>query len=58
MSSDLHAVEKALRKIGGEGVRLHVVYEAGPTDFVVYRRLQAAGDRVRGGGSVTVDLGK
>jgi hypothetical protein len=34
VSSDLHAVEKALRKIGGEGVTLHVVYEAGPTGFV------------------------
>ena len=40
VSSDLHALEKALRKIGGEGVTLHVVYEAGPTGFVVYRRLQ------------------
>jgi transposase len=40
ISSDLHAVEKALRKIGGEGVTLHVVYEAGPTGYVVYRRLR------------------
>lgn len=40
VSSDLHAIEKALRKLGGEGVRLHVVYEAGPTGFVLYRRLQ------------------
>ena len=39
-SSDLHALEKILRKIGGEGVTLHVVYEAGPTGFVLYRRLQ------------------
>ena len=39
ISSDLHALEKALRKIGGEGVTLHVVYEAGPTGYVVYRRL-------------------
>jgi transposase len=43
VSSDLHALEKALRKIGGEGVTLHVVYEAGPTGFVVYRRLQQLG---------------
>ena len=43
VSSDLHAVEKAFRKIGGEGVTLHVVYEAGPTGFVVYRRLQQLG---------------
>jgi transposase len=40
ISSDLHAVEKALRKIGGEDVTLHVVYEAGPTGYVVYRRLR------------------
>ena len=40
ISSDLHAVEKTLRKIGGEGVTLHVVYEAGPTGYVIYRRLQ------------------
>ena len=40
ISSDLHALEKALRKLGGEGVVLHVVYEAGPTGYVLYRRLQ------------------
>lgn len=40
VSSDLHALEKALRKLGGEGVVLHVVYEAGPTGYVLYRRLQ------------------
>jgi len=40
ISSDLHALENALRKLGGEGVRLHVVYEAGPTGYVLYRRLQ------------------
>lgn len=39
VSSDLHALEKVLRKLGGEAVRLHVVYEAGPTGYVVYRRL-------------------
>jgi len=39
-SSDLHALEKILRKIGGDGVTLHVVYEAGPTGFVLYRRMQ------------------
>jgi transposase len=32
-----------LRKLGGEDVRLHVVYEAGPTGFVVYRRLKQMG---------------
>lgn len=40
ISSDLGALEKVLRKLGGEGVTLHVVYEAGPTGYVVYRRLQ------------------
>jgi transposase len=40
ISSDLHALERALAKIRGEDVVLHVVYEAGPTGFVVYRRLQ------------------
>lgn len=38
--SDLQALAKVLGKLGGEGVRLHVVYEAGPTGFVVYRRLR------------------
>jgi len=40
LSSDLHALENVLRKLGGPGVRLHVVYEAGPTGYVLYRRLQ------------------
>jgi transposase len=43
ISSDLGALEKVLRKLGGEGVTLHVVYEAGPTGFVIYRRLQQLG---------------
>ena len=40
ISSDLHALERVLAKLGGAGVRLHLVYEAGPTGYVVYRRLQ------------------
>ena len=40
ISSDLRALEKDLKKIGGEGDTLHVVYEAGPTGYVVYRRLK------------------
>jgi transposase len=40
ISSDLHALEKTLRKFGGEGVTLHVVYEAGPTGYVIYLRLR------------------
>ncbi|HRE84185.1 MAG TPA: hypothetical protein PLN52_24280 [Opitutaceae bacterium] len=43
ISSDLHALEKVLRKLGGENVFLHVVYEAGPTGYVVYRRLRQLG---------------
>ncbi len=43
ISSDLGALEKVLRKLGGEGVTLHVVYEAVPTGYVVYRRLQQLG---------------
>ncbi len=39
ISSDLHALEKLLRKLGGEGARLRVVYEAGPTGYVIARRL-------------------
>lgn len=39
ISNDLHAVEKALRKLGGAGITLHVVYEAGPCGFVIQRRL-------------------
>lgn len=40
LSSDLGALEKVLRKLGGDGITLRVVYEAGPTGFVLYRRLQ------------------
>lgn len=43
ISSDLGALERVLRKLGGDGVTLHVVYEAGPTGFVVCRRLQQLG---------------
>src|SRR4051812_44033728 len=40
LSSDLRALEKVLRKLSSEGATLHVVYEAGPTGYVIYRRLQ------------------
>jgi transposase len=43
ISSDLGALEKVLRKLGGPKVILHVVYEAGPTGFVIYRRLRQLG---------------
>jgi transposase len=40
ISHDLHALVKALRKLGGPGITLHVVYEAGPCGFVIERRLR------------------
>jgi transposase len=43
ISSDLRTVEKHLRKLGGENIVLHVVYEAGPTGFGLYRRLRQLG---------------
>src|SRR6266446_4989186 len=43
ISSDLVSTERALRKIQGQQGVLHVVYEAGPTGFVLYRRLQQLG---------------
>ncbi len=43
ISSDLHALERVLQKLGRESGRLHVAYEAGPTGYVVYRRLQQLG---------------
>jgi transposase len=41
ISNDLHALEKALRKLGlgHASITLHVVYEAGPCGFVIHRRL-------------------
>ena len=38
--NDLHAMERLVAKLGGEGVRLHLAYEAGPTGFVLYRWCQ------------------
>ena len=52
ISSDLKALENVLRKLGGEGVCLHVVYEAGPTGFVLCRRLKQTGDRLHRGRAV------
>ncbi len=39
ISSDLHAVEKMMAKLRSDGSTLRVVYEAGPTGYVLYRRL-------------------
>lgn len=40
ISSDLHAMERLVAKIGGPGITLHFAYEAGPTGFVLYRWCQ------------------
>jgi transposase len=43
ISSDLHAFERLIGKIGGPGITLHFAYEAGPTGFVLYRWFQRRG---------------
>lgn len=43
ISSDLHAVEKLLRKLGHPQKELRVCYEAGPCGFVLARRLKQLG---------------
>jgi transposase len=40
---DLVALDKALRKLISKGQPLHVVYEAGPCGFVIWRHLTALG---------------
>ena len=43
IKGDLAALDKSLRKVVSLGYRLHVVYEAGPCGFVVWRHLTAQG---------------
>jgi len=43
IGGDLVALDKALRKLISKGHRLHVVYEAGPCGFVIWRHLIAQG---------------
>jgi transposase len=43
IGGDLGALDKALRKLIGKGRPLHVVYEAGPCGFVIWRHLHAQG---------------
>ena len=43
IGGDLAALDKALRRLISRGARLHVVYEAGPCGFVIWRHLSAAG---------------
>lgn len=43
IGGDLAALDKALRKLTSKGHRLHVVYEAGPCGFVIWRHLTVLG---------------
>ena len=43
IGGDLASLDKALRKLIAKGHRLHVVYEAGPCGFVIWRHLNALG---------------
>lgn len=43
IGGDLAALNKSLRKLISRGRRLHVVYEAGPCGFVIWRNLTAQG---------------
>ena len=40
ISSDLHAVERAVTKLRADEAELHMAYEAGPTGFGLYRNLR------------------
>jgi transposase len=43
IGGDLASLDKALRKMVSKGHRLHVVYEAGPCGFVIWRHLNTLG---------------
>lgn len=43
IGGDLVALDKALRRLTSRGHPLHIVYEAGPCGYVIYRHLQAQG---------------
>jgi transposase len=43
IGGDLVALDKALRKLISKGQPLHIVYEAGPCGFVIWRHLTALG---------------
>lgn len=47
IGGDLQSLDRALRKLRSRGVRLHVVYEAGPCGYVIYRHLKAKGIEVQ-----------
>jgi hypothetical protein len=41
IGGDLAALDKALRRLISRGQPLHIVYEAGPCGFVIWRHLNA-----------------
>lgn len=43
IGGDLASLDKALRKLISRGAPLHIVYEAGPCGFVIWRHLHAQG---------------
>ena len=43
IGGDLVSLDKALRRLISRGHRLHVVYEAGPCGFVIWRHLARQG---------------
>ena len=43
IGGDLAGLDKALRKLISRGAPLHIVYEAGPCGFVIWRHLSAQG---------------
>lgn len=43
IGGDLAALDKALRRLISQGAPLHIVYEAGPCGFVIWRHLSAQG---------------
>jgi transposase len=43
LGGDLAGLDKSLRRLLSKGHRLHVVYEAGPCGFVIWRHLHAQG---------------
>jgi transposase len=43
IGGDLAALDKSLRRLISRGHRLHVVYEAGPCGFVIWRHLRTQG---------------
>jgi len=44
-AGDLASLDRALRRLVGRGQPLHIVYEAGPCGFVIWRHLTAQGLR-------------